>query len=161
MTGTILTLQQPDPKAFAPFGRLVQPPEEPGARRYFSDTLHERHPSSAPVLHVNHVLPQVLPIQVDTIERHPFAAQCFMPLDVSRYVVMVMPSDADGQPCPDQALALLLPGTTGVIFHRGIWHMGATVLDRPGHFTVLMWRGGAVPDDDFRSIAPLTLVGPA
>jgi ureidoglycolate lyase len=44
-----------------------------------------------------------------------------------------------------------------VIYAPGVWHMGATVLDRPGHFTVLMWRGGAEPDDEFREISPLSL----
>ena len=47
-----------------------------------------------------------------------------------------------------------------MIFNPGVWHLGATVLDRPGHFTVLMWRGGPLQDDDFRTIAPLTLIAP-
>jgi hypothetical protein len=34
------------------------------------------------------------------------------------------------------------------------------VLDRPGHFTVLMWRGGSEPDDVFRAVEPMTLALP-
>ncbi|QBX99957.1 hypothetical protein E2K80_03740 [Rhodophyticola sp. CCM32] len=160
MSGPILPLRPPDAAAFAPFGELVMPPDAPGTRRFYSDTLHSRHDTSAPVLHVNNVPPQSLPLVVSRIERHPYASQCFFPLDVSRYAVMVMPSDAKGGPCADKALAFLMPGTMGVIFNPGVWHLGATVLDRPGHFTVLMWRGGPVQDDEFRTIAPLTLIAP-
>lgn len=160
MSGAVLTLGPPDGEAFAPFGRLVTPPDQPGARAFYSDTLHMRGETSAPVLHVNHVLPQTLPLTIDRIERHPFAAQCFFPLDVSRYVVMVMPSDVEGKPVPEQALGIVIPGTMGVIYHPGVWHLPATVIDRAGHFTVLMWRGGPLQDDDFRTIAPMTLIAP-
>lgn len=158
MTGLVVKLQHPDATVFAAFGELVVPPNEPGKRRFFSEVLQQRHETSTPVLHVNHVLSKTLPIQVTQIERHPYAAQCFFPLDVSCYVVMVMPSDAAGQPCPNEALAFLMPGKMGVIFHPGVWHLGATVLNRSGHFIVLMWRGVAVQDDDFRTISPMTLI---
>ncbi|OAN79495.1 hypothetical protein A8B78_12260 [Jannaschia sp. EhC01] len=151
-------LLPPDAAAFAPYGHLVVPPDVPGRRQFYSDTLHTRPSGSAPVLHVNHVLPQSLPVEVSGIERHPHAAQCFLPLDVARYVVMVMPSDDQGQPAPDRALAFLMPGTMGISYNPGVWHLGATVLDRPGHFAVLMWRGGPQQDDEFRTIAPMTLV---
>lgn len=160
MTGLTVMPVAPDAMAFAPYGHLVTPPDAPGKRQFYSDTLYQRPHASAPVLHVNHVLPQPFPITVSGIERHPHAAQCFLPIDVARYVVMVMPSDEAGAPRTDQALAFLMPGTMGVIFNPGVWHLGATVLDRPGHFTVLMWRGGVAQDDEFRTIAPLTLIDP-
>jgi ureidoglycolate lyase len=158
MTGLVLNLQRPDAEVFAPFGELVSPPDGPGKRRFFSEALSQRYRTSEPVLHVNHVLPKTLPIQVTQIERHPHATQCFFPLEVSRYVVMVMPSDAAGRPCLNEAFALLMPGSMGVIFNPGVWHLGATVLDSAGHFVVLMWRGGSLQDDDFCAIAPLTLI---
>lgn len=160
MTGRTVTLLPPDPVAFAPYGHLVTPPDAPGKRQFYSDALHQRAAASAPVLHVNHVLPQPLPVEVGGIERHPHAAQCFFPIDVSRYVVLVMPSDDAGAPLVDRALAFLMPGTMGVIYSPGVWHLGATVLDRPGHFTVLMWRGGPTQDDEFRTMAPIMLVDP-
>lgn len=160
MSGGTVGLVEPEAGVFAPFGDLVVPPDTHGARRFYSDSLVERTAGSAPVLHVNSVKARSLPLRVERVERHPFAAQCFFPLDVSRYVVLVMPSDGDGRPVPEDALALLLPGNMGVIFNAGVWHMGATVLDRDGHFTVLMWRGAAEGDDEFREIPPLTLVAP-
>lgn len=160
MSGLCVTPTRPDATTFGPYGHLVTHPDTPGKRQFYSDTLHQRPAASAPVLHVNHVLPTTFPIKVSGIERHPHAAQCFFPLDVARYVVMVMPSDDTGAPRTEQALAFLMPGTMGVIFNPGVWHLGATVLDRPGRFTVLMWRGGPLQDDEFRTIAPLTLLEP-
>ncbi|MEM8729068.1 MAG: ureidoglycolate lyase, partial [Pseudomonadota bacterium] len=113
MTAMTVPLRAPDADAFAPFGSFVLPPDAPGKRRFYSDALHAQSPQSGPVLHVNHVLPKSLPIEVTGIERHPHAAQCFFPLDVSRYAVLVMPSDAAGDPVIEQALAFLLPGTMG------------------------------------------------
>lgn len=158
MTGLVVRLSAPDAEAFAPFGRFVTGPETAGTRSFYSECLHARPDASAPVLHVNNVPQSACPLQVAQVERHPHASQCFFPLDVSRYAVMVIPSDEDGLPRPEHARAFLMPGTTGVIYHPGVWHLGATVLDRPGHFALLMWRGGRHQDDDFRAIPPLTLI---
>lgn len=153
-------LHPPDPAAFAPFGAFILPPDQPGRRAFYSDALQPRAQGAVPVLHVNHVPPSALPLTVTGLERHPHAAQCFMPLDVARYAVLVVPSNASGEPILSQAKGFLVPGTTGVIYHPDVWHLGATVLDRAGHFTVLMWRGGTKEDDVFRTIPPLTLTLP-
>jgi ureidoglycolate lyase len=160
VTGRRILLRPPDTRAFAPYGRFILPPDRPGRRAFYSDSLQAHPPGSAPVLHVNHVPASELPLIVTGLERHPHAAQCFAPLDVARYAVLVMPSDASGAPQPSGALGFLVPGNVGVIYHPDVWHLGATVLDRPGHFTVLMWRGGAEPDDVFRPVEPLTLALP-
>ncbi len=152
----LLTLIAPDPVLFAPYGSFVEPPPVAGQRAFFSDHLVPRAEASAPVLHVNHVAPSALPLTVTRLERHPHAAQIFIPLSVSRYVTLVMPSDANGEPLPDQALGFLMPGTVGVVYHPGVWHAGATVLDATGHFAVLMWRGAA-NDDEFCTIPSLQL----
>ncbi len=150
-------LSPPDAAAFAPFGRFVTPPATPGERAFYSDAFAGAPADTGAVIHVNHVLASAFPLSVTRIERHPHAAQCFVPLDVARYVVAVMPSDAAGDPEPRGLLAFEVPGDTGVIYAPGVWHLGATVLDRSGHFVVTMWRGGAQPDDAFRDIDPILL----
>lgn len=158
MSGLVVTLEPATAEAFAPFGRFVAPPGAAGERSFYSDSFHERPDSSSPVLHTNFVPATTIPLVCSEVERHPFAAQCFLPLDVSRYVVLVMPSDDDGAPIVGAARAMLVPGNRGVIYHRNVWHMGASVLDRTGQFAVLMWRGGKYHDDEFRRIPPLTVV---
>lgn len=160
MTGFVVTLQAPDSKVFAPFGRFIMPPATVGSRAHYSDALTTHPAESDLVMHVNHVRPSRLPLTATRIERHPHAAQCFIPLDVARYVVVVMPTDAEDKPDPSAAVGFLVPPTVGVIYNPGVWHLGATVLDRPGHFTVLMWRDGTEADDEFVTTPPLTLTEP-
>jgi ureidoglycolate lyase len=81
----------------------------------------------------------------------------FLPVDVDHYVVTVMPGQ--DMPDPTGAVSVILPGTVGIVYRPGAWHAGMTVLDRPGHFAVLMWRGAA-DDDRFADIPPLTIVAP-
>lgn len=159
MNGPALRLDSPDDAAFAPFGEFVAPPSEGVRRRFYSAHFDQRPNGTAPQVHVNSVAASHLPIECGGVERHPHAAQCFLPLDVARYIVLVMPSRADGSPDPRGARAFLVPGNRGVIYRPMVWHMGATVLDRPGNFAVLMWRGGSLQDDEFRNIPPLLLVG--
>ncbi len=153
-----IPLLPPDAAAFAPFGQFVVPPDAPGARRFYSDAFAGAPADTVPVIHVNHVHHRVLPFAIGQIERHPHAAQCFVPLDVLRYAVVVLPSDPNGDPDPAGALGFVVPGTMGVIYAPGVWHLGATVLDRDGSFVVTMWRDGAQADDEFRDISPLTLI---
>jgi ureidoglycolate lyase len=153
----MIHLRQPDPAAFAPFGALIEGPALHGDRRLYSDWL-------APVaglalqFHINSVPRSDLPLTVTQVERHPHATQVFVPLDVSRYLVTVMP-DVDGRPDPSGTIAMILPGTMGVIYRANAWHMGVTVLDRDGRFAVLMWRGA--PDDDvFAPVLPISIHAP-
>jgi ureidoglycolate lyase len=134
----------PTAAEFAPFGELIERPDALGTRRFFSRWLGGA--GLQPVFHTNAVAAGALPHAVGMLEKHPHAAQCFVPLDVSRYLVTVAGSDAAGQPLLESLRSFVLPGTQGVIFAPGIWHAPAAVLDRPGNFAVLMWRGQ--PDDD-------------
>ncbi|MEM8882198.1 MAG: ureidoglycolate lyase [Pseudomonadota bacterium] len=155
--GTVL-LEPPGKAAMEQFGQWVEGPAEAGQRTFYSEALSTHPPDSVAVLHVNHVARSPQPHRVSRVECHPYASQCFFPLDVSRYAVVVMPSGANGQPLPEQARGFIVPGTIGVIFHPRVWHLGATVFDRPGCFSVLMWRGGKLADDQFIDISPQTLV---
>lgn len=140
---------------FAPFGSLIDRPAVMGERAFYSSWLGGE--GLAPQFHVNRVRPAMLPIVLGSLERHPHAAQVFMPLDVSRYLVTVAPSLADGQPDLAGLQSFELPASIGVIYARGVWHAGASVLDREGSFAVLMWRGAA-DDDVFADIEPVELV---
>ena len=149
----LLALHDPDAAAFAPFGAFLEPPAEVGQRSMFGHWL-EAVPGRSQQCHVNRVAPSTLPIKVDQVERHPHAAQVFLPMGVSRYLVTVMPSDEAGAPDPGRALAVVVPGTLGVVYHPGTWHAGIAALDAEASFAVLMWRGGA-DDDVFASIPPI------
>lgn len=148
-----VTVRAPDAAAFAPFGAFLEPPASVGERASFSRWL-EPVPGLSQHCHLNRVAPSALPLIVDRVERHPHAAQVFLPMGVSRYLVTVMPSDDSGDPDSTRAITFLLPGTLGVVYHPGTWHAGVAVLDAEASFAVLMWRG-ADDDDVFASIPAL------
>lgn len=153
-----VTATAPDAGAFAPFGAFIDRPARAGDRRMYSDWLTSV-PGLAVQCHTNLVTASTLPLTLDRVERHPHAAQVFLPLQVSRYVVTVMTSNAAGRPDPASARAFLLPRTLGVIYRAGTWHAGITVLDDDASFAVLMWRG-AEDDDVFATIQPLVVLSP-
>jgi ureidoglycolate lyase len=144
----------PNAQDIAPFGALIHKPAGYGQRQFYSDWLGGA--GLEPVFHVNSIAPSALPAELSRLERHRHAAQCFIPLDVERYLVTVAPSRTDGSPDLDNLKSFVLPGTQGIVYERGVWHAGAMVLDRPGAFAVLMWRGR--PDDDeFLDIGAVTM----
>jgi ureidoglycolate lyase len=105
-----------------------------------------------PRLHVNLIRPSVLPCVVDTLERHPYSSQIFIPLDVSRYILVLAPDGPD----ITRAQAFLAPGNVGIVYRAGVWHAGAKVLDRSGSFAVMMWRNDS-PDDEELITLPLAI----
>lgn len=145
----------PDAAAFAPFGTIIDAPHRSGDRKMFGEWLRPVD-GLALQFHINAVAHSAEPIILTLLERHPHAAQVFVPMDVSRYLVTVARARADGAPDPAGVVCMELPGTLGVIYHPGVWHSGAAVLDRTGHFAVLMYRG-APDDDEFRAIDPISI----
>lgn len=146
----------PDPDAFAAFGAFIDQPSRIGERRDYASWLSPVA-TLTPSVYTNLVAPATLPHTIARVERHPHAAQMFLPLLGSRYLVVVMPSRPDGAPDATAARAFVLPATLGVAYRPGVWHSGITGLDRDASFAVLMWRG-AQDDDVFVDIPPLTVV---
>jgi len=151
-----LTVRAPDATAFAPFGAFIEPPAGVGERKTLSEWL-KPIPGRSQQGHLNRVASSTLPLVLTQVECHPGAAQLFLPVDVSRYLVTVMPPDETGAPDPDGAVAFLVPGTLGVAYHPGTWHAGISVLDSDASFAVLMCRGGD-DDDRFATVSPLRVV---
>jgi ureidoglycolate lyase len=147
-----------DADEFAPYGDVLAPPAELG-RVYFDAGLSSTRPGARPSLSVAHVkfLPK-LPLEATVMERHEFSSQSFVPLDVSRWLVVVAPSAPDGGPDGARAVAFLAGPGQGVTYHAGTWHHPLTILDRPGRFAVFMWRDGTKTDEEFRTLAtPFTV----
>lgn len=152
-----ITARRPDPVAFAPYGAFVDPPAAFGERAVFSQWLKPVAGRSQQG-HVNRVPCSALPLTVDRVECHPHAAQLFVPMgEVTRYLVIVMPSNAAGDPDPGRAEAFLVPGSQGVVYAPGVWHTGISVLDADASFAVFMWRGGD-DDDVFVSVPDFEVV---
>ena len=132
-----------------------------GERDWFRPLALERNPVAAGTrvsVHVNHVLPSELPFVATRMERHPATSQTFLPLDASRYLVVVAGRAPGGGPDPASIKAFWSSGSRGVTYRRDVWHHGMVVLDRPARFAVLMWRRSDGPDDVFADLpTPVSL----
>lgn len=102
-----------------------------------------------------------LPLQLRVLERHPFSAQSFIPLDHGRYLVIVCEADPAGRPNLNTLRAFLALSHQCVTYARNVWHHPMTVLDKPMEFTVAMGMTGRGDDDVFQDLdADITVVMP-
>jgi ureidoglycolate lyase len=141
-----LRLQPLTAEAFRPFGDVMDPPAL-GARPALGETLVARDGATLPGLAFNHAEPVALPLLATQMERHNRSSQCFVPMDVARWVVMVAP-DRDDAPDMAGLRAFLARGDQAVNYHLGSWHHPLRVLDRPGRFAILMWSTGEKARDE-------------
>ncbi len=144
-------------EAFAPFGDVIDVPDEAG-RTYYEDALGNLRPGARPSLSVS-LKPETpdRPLRADLLERHEFSSQTFIPLEVARWLVMVAPHAPQGGPDAGSVKAFIATGRQGVTYKPNTWHHGLTVLDRPGRFAVFMWRDGGKGDEEFVPVAPFVV----
>lgn len=150
-----LVLEPLTPEAFAPFGDVIEPPAE-GARISLTDTLRAIDGAAQPRLSFSTAKAWSLPLLATEMERHNRSSQCFVPMDVERWVVLVAP-DLGGKPDADALRAFVARGDQAVNYHLGTWHHPLRALDRPGRFAVLMWTTGSKSDDEEWSTLPEAL----
>ena len=148
-------------EAFKPFGAVLEGPPTPG-RVYVSETLANGRAHAPVCLSVATVEPKKdLPLRVTVLERHEHSSQTFVPLSVSRYLVLATLDAPGGGPDLTRLRAFVARGGQGVTYAMGTWHHPVTVLDAPASFAVLMWRDGTSADEEFVPVTtPLTIVVP-
>lgn len=139
-----------DAAAFAPFGEVIDRGELRAARPINGgtavriDDLARIHAS----LHDAHVgiglvraTPRALPFALQCVERHLEGTQAFIPLEASRWIIVV---GAAGQPpAADELRAFIASGRQGVNYARGTWHHPLLVIDRAAEFLVV----DRIPED--------------
>ncbi len=147
-----LTLRPLTPEAFAPFGTVTT--LTPGADpiRLVAEIENVR---AAARLHVDFTTAALrpLPLAAKLFERHPGNSQSFIPLAVTRALILVAPADPGGAPDLAAAQAFAASGDQAVTYRRGVWHHPLTALDAPGFFAILTFRAGDDGDTEF--FAPL------
>lgn len=143
--------------AFEPFGCVLVAPAVAG-RDYFDAGLGTTRASMRPSVSITHTPATSLPFRVEMLERHAYSSQTFVPLDASRWLVIVAPPDADGGPDSSRLRAFVAGPEVGITLSIGTWHHGLTVLDRAARFAIFMWRDGTAADEEFvRLDAPVAI----
>lgn len=147
--------------AFKPFGTVLEGPATAG-RVYVNDTLANGRPHAPVSLSVSTVEPKrELPLEVKVLERHEHSSQTFLPLSVSRWLVLATRDAPGGGPDLLRLRAFVARAGQGVTYAMGTWHHPLTVLDTPASFAVLMWKDGTAGDEEFVPVSTaLTVVVP-
>ena len=145
-------------EAFKPFGAVLEGAPAPG-RTYLSDTLANGRAHAPVSLAIATVVPKAtFPLDVKVLERHEHSSQTFIPLHVSRYLVLATLDAPGGGPDLSRLRAFVARAGQGVTYAMGTWHHPLTVLDGPASFAVLMWRDGTAGDEEFVPVTtPLTI----
>ena len=144
----VLVMRPLTQEAFRPFGEVTLMDE--GSRRIPLPGAFERTDAAVePRLWVATVSnASVLPMTLRTLERHPYSAQTFLPINAP-YLVVVCHSDEAGQPDTTTLQAFHATAQQGVTYARNVWHHGLSVLESPARFVVSMSFTGTGGDDIF------------
>jgi ureidoglycolate lyase len=153
-----LTAEPLSAEAFAPFGDVLVAPQAPG-RAYFEQALGNlrgaaAHPSLS---FINRAPIAGLPLQITKMERHEFSSQTFVPLEVSRWLVVVAPHSGNGMPDVERAQAFVASSAHGITFKPNTWHYSLTVVDKPARMAVFMWCDGTKGDEQFVDVPHFTV----
>jgi ureidoglycolate lyase len=156
-----VTLEPLAPETFAAFGDVAERPSGL-RRRYLPTSLDCADDAQACSFWISSAAAVVsLPLRITTLERHPFTAQTFVPLDAGRYLVIVCTTKPDGQPDLAKLRGFVAESNQVVTYARNVWHHPSAVLDHAIEFAVAMRTTGRDDDDVFIDIdADVTVVMP-
>lgn len=147
-----VSLEPLAPAPFAPFGDVATRPTR-ARRRYLPTSLDHAEDARTMSLWISSVAATAsLPLQLTVLERHPFSAQSFIPLDAGRYLVVVCEADAKGRPNLKTLRAFAAGSHQAVTYARNVWHHPMTVLDNPMEFAVAMGVTGREDDDVWHTL---------
>ncbi len=133
---------------FSEFGAVIQRPPA-GVRRYYNELLENSRADARVDLSLASIAPVGnLPMRATVMERHPFSSQTFLPLQASRYLVIVAPDNDDGSPDLTRVRAFVSGSDQGITYRCGVWHHGMTVLDETAVMAIVMWCDGSSKDEE-------------
>jgi ureidoglycolate lyase len=147
-----IALKPLDAASFAPFGQVISRPARVGDRASYEAGLSSRRPRATIRLWVNRVRPTTPPLVATKLERHRYSSQTFLPLSVSRYIVITAPSLASGAPDVDGIVGFIAEGTQGITYAADVWHHPICALDESASFTVLMWQDDSPGDEEWATL---------
>ncbi|MEM6694433.1 MAG: ureidoglycolate lyase [Pseudomonadota bacterium] len=149
--------------AFAPFGDVLDCASVPDkvinqglCGRYHDRAQLDFGADGRAGVSLFNAVPREMPLTLEMVERHPLGSQCFVPMHMLPFLVVVAP-DTGGRPGTPRAF-LTEPGQA-VNYHRGTWHGVLTPLAAPGLFAVIDRIGPGDNLEEHWFDAPFTVVG--
>jgi ureidoglycolate lyase len=118
-----------------------------GKRVAYTEVVEKGGVPGRPEMTVSRVQPTVGGfVSIPRLERHPHTTQTFVPLSVSRWLVVAAPSNEKGEPDLVRLKAAVASAGDAICLMRNVWHATVTVLDAPTEMIMMMWRSDAGED---------------
>ncbi|REJ85885.1 MAG: ureidoglycolate lyase [Acidobacteria bacterium] len=135
------------PEAFAPFGDVIAARGDSesinqGTSQKFSDLAQvELDQGDRASLHLYRATATPLPTELRLLERHPLGSQAFVPLDRTRFLVVVaeIPDGGESRPTAGTLRAFVTDGRQGIQLRRGVWHHPLLSLEAGEYLIVDRW----------------------
>lgn len=139
-----LTAQPLDASALAPYATVLRASD--GRARVVPEVVEHDGVAGAHAFTILCPQPVSGPITIAALERHPHSTQSFLPITAGRWLILVAPKTAGGEPDLSGALAFIAGPDDAICIGLDVWHAGLTVLDAPAQFGMMMWKAEAGDD---------------
>ena len=149
--------------AFAPFGALLDTSGTPdkiinqGKCGRYHDRAQLDFADGRAGVSLFDAEPRAFPYLLDLVERHPSGSQCFVPMTMAPFLVIVAEDKGDE---PGEPQAFVTEPGQAINFHRGTWHGVLTPLSAPGLFAVIDRVGPGANLQEHVFDTPWTITAP-
>ena len=144
-------------EAFAPYGHAIELPKS-GKVDLVAELVNARKGRADARLALTAIEPIALPYEFNAMEAHEHSSQAFVPVDVSRYLVVVATSAPDGKPDLASARSFVAGPRQSIIYAPGIWHQPMRALDRAARFAILTFIDGSAADETWATLPHAVIV---
>ena len=139
-------------EVFEGFGQVLTGSGTGLERKDYAATIENKRKSANPNMSFMRVAPSNLPLRIDTLERHVYSNQAFIPMNGTFHLVVVCPQGATGQPDIEKMIAFVANGSQAVNYNAGTWHAPRTVISGSGEFIMFRWDDGSDLDTEHLSL---------
>jgi ureidoglycolate lyase len=84
------------------------------------------------------------PVPIRLLEKHPSSTQAFVPMNATRFLVVV--ATGGSRPDPATLAAFVATGIQGITYRPGVWHHPLIALDEVTDFACVVWEDGSEDD---------------
>jgi ureidoglycolate lyase len=139
-------------EAFAPFGQVLMAHGDGPERHVFAANMDNRRSGVAPNMAHMRIETVDLPVVIDTLERHSFSNQTFIPLNGTCQLVVVCPPLPDNMPDISKMTEFVAAASQAINYTTGVWHAPRTAISGPGEFVMFRWDDGSGADTELLKI---------
>ncbi|MCR6636571.1 ureidoglycolate lyase [Devosia sp.] len=140
----VLKARPVDAAALAPYATVLHAAD--GKARAFPEVMEKGDVPGAHAFTILCPKPVEGAVRVAALERHPHSTQSFVPIKAGRWLVLVVPKTASGEPDLGGALAFVAGPEDAICIGQDVWHAGLTVFDQAAQFGMIMWKAESAED---------------